>query len=359
MTAHYEDGPVQVWHGDCIDVMRGMPDASVDAVVTDPPYGLEFMGKAWDSFVGRTPDPEGPRLPREHPPSRCDSERQSRSADHSLPTPTARAVPSLVRGMGDRGIPAPQTRRTPPRLRRHPHLPPPHRRHRRRRIRNPRQHRLALRLRLPQIPRRVQSHRQAQRRRQFRTASPSAAPRTPRSADQPRRSREALRRPAPKGEHYDVSATGNSTRVPTPRTGRSSATSSTSRLGPTTSRIEAEREVGTGCTPQDSQPAHPASGDFGLGKERRDGIPATADAARWNGWGTALKPAFEPIVVARKPLTGTVAANVLAYGTGALNIDGSRIGTERPGAPATSTHGGDVDHRARPRLRHVLRGEPR
>jgi hypothetical protein len=39
--------------------------------------------------------------------------------------------------------------------------------------------------------------------------------------------------------------------------------------------------------------------------------PATADAARWNGWGTALKPAFEPIVVARKPLTGTVAANVL------------------------------------------------
>jgi hypothetical protein len=55
--------------------------------------------------------------------------------------------------------------------------------------------------------------------------------------------------------------------------------------------------------------------------------PATADAARWNGWGTALKPAFEPIVVARKPLAGTVAANVLAYGTGALNIDGSRIGT--------------------------------
>jgi DNA modification methylase len=45
------------------------------------------------------------------------------------------------------------------------------------------------------------------------------------------------------------------------------------------------------------------------------------------GWGTALKPAFEPIVVARKPLIGTVAANVLEHGTGALNIDGSRIGT--------------------------------
>jgi site-specific DNA-methyltransferase (adenine-specific) len=54
--------------------------------------------------------------------------------------------------------------------------------------------------------------------------------------------------------------------------------------------------------------------------------PATPDAATWQGWGTALKPAFEPIVVGRKPLIGTVAANVLAYGTGALNIDGCRVG---------------------------------
>lgn len=48
----------------------------------------------------------------------------------------------------------------------------------------------------------------------------------------------------------------------------------------------------------------------------------------WQGWGTALKPAHEPIVVARKPLTGTVAANVLEHGTGALNIDGCRIPTD-------------------------------
>jgi len=46
----------------------------------------------------------------------------------------------------------------------------------------------------------------------------------------------------------------------------------------------------------------------------------------WAGWGTALKPAHEPIVVARKPLTGTVANNVLEWGTGALNIDASRVG---------------------------------
>lgn len=56
--------------------------------------------------------------------------------------------------------------------------------------------------------------------------------------------------------------------------------------------------------------------------------PATDAAREWQGWGTALKPAFEPIVVARKPLIGTVAANVLAHGTGALNIDATRIATD-------------------------------
>ena len=53
--------------------------------------------------------------------------------------------------------------------------------------------------------------------------------------------------------------------------------------------------------------------------------PATPDAERWQGWGTALKPAHEPICLARKPLVGTVAANVLEHGTSALNIDGCRI----------------------------------
>jgi site-specific DNA-methyltransferase (adenine-specific) len=48
----------------------------------------------------------------------------------------------------------------------------------------------------------------------------------------------------------------------------------------------------------------------------------------WQGWGTALKPALEPITVARKPLIGTVADNVLEHGTGGLNIDGCRVGTE-------------------------------
>jgi site-specific DNA-methyltransferase (adenine-specific) len=53
--------------------------------------------------------------------------------------------------------------------------------------------------------------------------------------------------------------------------------------------------------------------------------PATEAARHWQGWGTALKPALEPITVARKPLIGTVAENVLAHGTGGLNIDGCRV----------------------------------
>ena len=64
--------------------------------------------------------------------------------------------------------------------------------------------------------------------------------------------------------------------------------------------------------------------------------PATPEAARWQGWGTALKPAHEPIVVARKPLRGTVAANVLAYGTGAINVDGCRVGTDGGGTQCTN-----------------------
>jgi site-specific DNA-methyltransferase (adenine-specific) len=56
--------------------------------------------------------------------------------------------------------------------------------------------------------------------------------------------------------------------------------------------------------------------------------PSTDLAKQWQGWGTALKPAHEPAVLARKPLCGTVADNVMAWGVGALNIDGTRIATE-------------------------------
>jgi len=69
------------------------------------------------------------------------------------------------------------------------------------------------------------------------------------------------------------------------------------------------------------------AGSFGEERIGNVTVPATPEAAQWDGWGTALKPAWEPVIVARKPMEGTVAANVLAHGTGAMNIDGCRVAT--------------------------------
>ena len=97
---------------------------------------------------------------------------------------------------------------------------------------------------------------------------------------------------------------------------------------------EAEREVigerETTFLARKKADGSTVTGDMLMADERgvatiRETLPATDAAQQWAGWGTALKPAFEPVVVARKPLAGTVAANVLAHGTGALNIDGCRI----------------------------------
>jgi site-specific DNA-methyltransferase (adenine-specific) len=90
----------------------------------------------------------------------------------------------------------------------------------------------------------------------------------------------------------------------------------------------AEREV-VGIAGRSGSARACMAGDF-AGGEYHATAPATSEAQQWQGWGTALKPAWEPVIVARKPLTGTVAANVLKYGTGAINIDGCRVdGTPR------------------------------
>ena len=60
-------------------------------------------------------------------------------------------------------------------------------------------------------------------------------------------------------------------------------------------------------------------------------LPLTPEAAKWNGWGTALKPAWEPIVLAMKPLDGTFARNAETWGVAGMNIDGCRIGDQSKG----------------------------
>jgi site-specific DNA-methyltransferase (adenine-specific) len=94
----------------------------------------------------------------------------------------------------------------------------------------------------------------------------------------------------------------------------------------------AEREV-VGYSQGRSGSIH--GGNQSVGMPDPITAPATPEAQQWAGWGTALKPALEPITMPRKPLTGTVAANVLEHGTGALNVDGCRVGTTVETWPAS------------------------
>jgi DNA modification methylase len=101
-------------------------------------------------------------------------------------------------------------------------------------------------------------------------------------------------------------------------------------------KLGAEREVvgtsrGVGVSVEDNQHGGINRGAVGIKQIAMDipvTVAATSEAKEWEGWGTALKPAFEPVVVGRKPFGKgvTVAENVLAWGVGGLNIDGSRIG---------------------------------
>jgi len=100
------------------------------------------------------------------------------------------------------------------------------------------------------------------------------------------------------------------------------------------SRNMAKREVvGKGASGKTAIWSEGGMGDFDIT------APATDAARQWAGWGTALKPALEPITVARKPLVGTVAENVLAHGTGAINVDGCRVGTDGGTAKGSKPQG--------------------
>jgi site-specific DNA-methyltransferase (adenine-specific) len=96
-------------------------------------------------------------------------------------------------------------------------------------------------------------------------------------------------------------------------------------------------------------------------KRNPKGDPVTGEATTWNGFGTALKPALEPITLARKPLIGTVAANVLEHGTGGLNIGACRVGDEVRVASYTSLapcHGNKLGQAGTAEARRGTQCEP-
>ena len=93
---------------------------------------------------------------------------------------------------------------------------------------------------------------------------------------------------------------------------------------------DVEREVGGKYqSPEGTTGENSKDDEYGFGvgnmSKRFVTAPATHAAKQWDGWGTALKPAWEPIILARKPLDGTVAENVLKHGVGGLNIDACRV----------------------------------
>jgi site-specific DNA-methyltransferase (adenine-specific) len=204
-------------HGDCLDVLRGMESASIDAIVTDPPYGLSFMGKRWD---------------------------------YDVPSVEIWAECLRVLKPGGHLLAFAGTRT---------------------------QHRMAVRIEDAGFDIRDM-------------IAWVYGSGFPKSLDV--------------SKAIDKAAGVEGGNGPMKRGGERLL-----RQAP-----EAQRDGG---------------GTWGdeAGRSAFTYAPATDAARQWQGWGTALKPALEPITVARKPLSGTVAENVLAHGTGAMNIDGCRVAT--------------------------------
>jgi DNA modification methylase len=211
-------------HGDCLEVLRSLPDCSVDSVVTDPPYGLSFMGKRWDYDV-----------PSVEVWTEC--LRVLKPGGHLLAFAGTRT-----------------------------------------------QHRMAVRIEDAGF----------EIRDMIAWVYGSGFPK---SLDVSKAIDKAA------GAEREVVGFNENWR---------------------TSKSE------IACPQQENQATITAS--------------ATPEAKQWEGWGTALKPALEPITVARKPLIGTVAENVLQHGTGAINVDGGRVGTEQVFTTAHKTLGDGIKY---------------
>ncbi|AHG23761.1 DNA methyltransferase [Mycobacterium phage Donovan] len=261
---YYQDDQVTVFHGDCLHVLAELPDRSVDAVVCDPPYGLEFMGKEWDAPWRKTS--------ASHARAR---ERRAAELDDPVKGKYIRAGVNAY----EAGQPFQQwcAQWAAECLR----------------VLKPGGHMLAF----------------GGSRTWHRLAAAIE--------DAGFEVRDSIAWLYGSGfpKSLDVSKAIDK-----------AAGAEREVIGEQPDRWTNKGSVLNFATDR-PQSSIPVTGD-----------PATEAARQWQGWGTALKPSFEPIVVARKPLSGTVAANVLEHGTGALNIDACRIGDEVRVNPPGSTN---------------------
>jgi site-specific DNA-methyltransferase (adenine-specific) len=256
--------------GACLDVMKRLPDACVDAIVTDPPYGLEFMGKEWDA-------------PWKHgfsSPGYGDAERLARPSFTSSRNPICRACGKRQRtwkgGPAKCSCPAPKWDR-----------------------------------------------KQADESRAFQAWCEEWA-------------REALRVAKP-GAHlvaFGGTRTFHRLACAIEDAGWEIRDCLSWLYGsgfPKSLDVSKAIDKAAGALQHEGKNfRNTAEGVMALRptikpSEYVPPKPFTDAAKQWQGWGTALKPAWEPCILARKPLVGTVAANVLAHGTGAINVDACRI----------------------------------
>jgi site-specific DNA-methyltransferase (adenine-specific) len=281
---------VEVLHGDCVEQMRLMPDCSVDAIVTDPPYELGFMGKQWDGAgIAYSLDMWAEAL------------RVLKPGGHLLAFGGTRTYHRMACAIEDAGFEIRDS------------------------IHWVYGSGFPKSLDVSKAIDKVNG--EGDRARRF--------TRWMRSTDLGRKQCAELVRPFAKNDataaamsqHYF--SDGQQPAIPTaamwavirPHCGEVPAW-----VDELVARVEAEREVvGQRDVPIGHSFAGPVYGGDSSSKQVAVTAPATEEAARWEGWGTALKPAHEPIVVARKPLAGTVAGNVLVWGTGGLNVDGCRV----------------------------------
>jgi DNA modification methylase len=236
---------IDVVHADCIDAMAAMPAASVDAIVTDPPYGLGFMGKAWDHGVPGAPFWQA-------------ALRVAKPGAHLVAFGGTRTFHRLACAIEDAGW--------------------------------------EIRDCLCWL---------------YGTGFPKSLDVS-----------KAI-------DAHETLGASNSRAIREARDARDVVGTKIGMPG----KSAGQRPRGGGGFPlgigEDPDVRRARVGkSLAAGGHRRDldiTAPTTDLARQWEGWGTALKPAFEPIILARKPLVGTVAQNVAEYGTGGINVDGCRI----------------------------------
>lgn len=348
----YEDDDITVCHGDVLDVLRQLPDDSLDSVVTDPPYGLEFMGKDWDApWKDTRADKRGVVDPEAWGGNNAFSRARIRTGWASYGGDAATNGLAFQRWCQDWLVECLRV------LKPGGHLLT---------FGGTRTwHRLACAIEdagfevrdsiawlygsgFPKsldVSKAIDKLNGRDLEQRYELARHI---KEQREACGVSRAEVAARFPQYKEVTVNWERTDPGNRVPTPADWYVLAPwlGLSEQWETLVNRVEAERQViatrrnGVGNT---STSLHGQPGGFAWGRNSEFDVtaPATDDARQWEGWGTALKPAFEPIVVGRKPLSGTVAGNVLAHGTGALNIDACRVAgiKDVPASPRRAPQG--------------------